>query len=78
MSLIFDSFSSMERAQAFVAKVKERFGLAGQVFDNSDDARQHDFFPGVQQPIIVHIDRPCKIQDDNRMVDEFDGTFIGT
>jgi len=55
ISLIFDTFSSMERAQAFVAKVQERFGLAGQVFDNSDDTDQ-------QEPIVVHIDR-AEIED---------------
>lgn len=57
MSLIFDSFPNMERAQAFATAVKERYGLDGQVFSDPDKAAEHDWFPWVQVPPIVHIDR---------------------
>jgi hypothetical protein len=58
MSLIFDSFPDMQKAHAFREHVKQRFGLAGQVFATDDEAYDHDPFPfWVQEPPVVHIDR---------------------
>jgi hypothetical protein len=56
MRLIFE-FDEMKRAEEFVAAVKERFGLDGQTFDDADAAFNHDPFPWVLNPPIVHIDR---------------------
>jgi hypothetical protein len=58
MSMIFDSFPNMKQARAFAAAAKQRYdGLASQVFDDADEAFQHDDCPLKQIPPIVHIDR---------------------
>ena len=89
MSLIFDGFPSTSNAVAFVAKVKERFGLHGQVFATDDEAYTDDPRPWACDPPIVHIDR---VKDDGQpleelvaleeqveaSVDDFGGVFCGT
>jgi hypothetical protein len=57
MSLIFDSFPSQEKAEAFAAAVTQRFGLQWQIFDNPVEAHNHDPFIYEQIPPIVHVDR---------------------
>jgi hypothetical protein len=79
MSLIF-MFGEMDRAKAFVAEVKKRFGLDGQVFDDAEEAHRHDPFPWVQEPPVAHIDR-CDPETEvviERLAPGFGGTFIGT
>jgi hypothetical protein len=57
MSLIFIEFPDMQKARAFQEEVKKRYGLEGQVFATADEAHEHDMFPWVQNPPVVHIDR---------------------
>jgi hypothetical protein len=84
MSLIFDRFPSRAAATMFVAHVQNKFGLAGQIFDDQESAMAHDPFPWVLDPPIVHIDRPdlddaTEIEDTvAARVEFFGGTFAGT
>jgi len=90
MSLIFDSFPSLERAVAFAGRVMERYRyrLGAQVFMDARMAHDHDPFPWVQVPPVVHVDRnwldtgedvEFDIEEQIReLVDEFGGTYIGT
>ena len=57
MSMIFDGFASMEQAEAFVAAVKQQYGLDGQTFADEAEAMEHDPFPWRLDPPIVHVDR---------------------
>jgi hypothetical protein len=57
MSMIFE-FKQMEQATAFVAAVKERFGLGGfGPFDDVEEVYRHTLFPFVLDPPVVFIDR---------------------
>jgi hypothetical protein len=87
MSLIFDSFPTMERAHAFQAEVKKRFNLDGQVFADAAEAFDHDPFPYEMKPPVVHIDRPglrttaipfTIEQHIERLVEDYGGIFLGT
>ena len=93
MSLIFDRFPSRDKAESFVAVIQKEFNLAGQIFDDSDSAQEHDPFPWVLDPPVVHIDRPDIKMDDideeiahniaieeavEDRVTDFGGTFAGT
>jgi hypothetical protein len=83
MSMIFNGFPNLEQAQAFAKEVERRYGLNGQVFMDADAAHEHDVFPWVQEPPVVHIDRAendaeateVKVQ---RLAVEFGGKFLGT
>ena len=56
--LVFE-FKEMERAVAFATAVKSRFNLDCRVFDDAEAAAaSHPFFPWVQSPPVVHVDRP--------------------
>jgi Domain of unknown function (DUF4262) len=55
--LIFQ-FKEMDRAKAFAAAVKDRFGLGGRVFDDAGAAERSHMYPFRQFPPVVHIDRP--------------------
>jgi hypothetical protein len=80
MSLIFNEFVNVDRAREFVATVRERFGLEGQVFESEDDAHVHDPFPWVQEPPVTHIDRTDLATEEQviALACEFGGTFLGT
>jgi hypothetical protein len=54
--MIFE-FKKMKDAKAFASAVKTRFGVDGRVFDDADEAARHHWFPWVQYPPVVHIDR---------------------
>jgi hypothetical protein len=81
MSLIFDSFESVEDARAFIAAVTRAYPEHGcQLFTDSESAHEHDFFPFVQEPIVVHVDR-VRYDDEaeiEAIVNDFTGQFIGT
>lgn len=57
MSLIFDQFPTMERAEAFVAEAKRRFDLGGEVFATNAEAYADDARAWVCEPPIAYIDR---------------------
>jgi hypothetical protein len=81
VSMIFDRFSSRERAEAFRAAVMAEIGLEGQIFDTVTAAQEHDPFPGRLEPLIVHIDRSDDRDVEERVVQRatsFGGTFAGT
>jgi hypothetical protein len=91
--MIFE-FKEMEQAKAFAAEVKKRFRLDGRVFDDADEAAASHVFPWVQEPPVVHIDRPWwevspedrKVWDKaweiegkvQKVVSKFNGEFVGT
>ena len=80
MSMIF-GFTEMDRAEAFVAQVKERFGLDGQTFDDEEESYKHAQYPFELTPPVAHINRTC--DDDVRdqvgaLAISFGGKFIGT
>ena len=85
MSLIFE-LPSMTSADEFVAAVKTRFGVEAQIFTTNDDAQEHDPFPWVLNPPIVHVDRGYgggmypgggAESEVEALVLEFGGTFVG-
>jgi hypothetical protein len=87
MSLIFDRFPNPQQARLFVAAVRTRFALDGQVFTDPDEALEHDPFPWQLDGVIVHIDRPvfpeidAEVEVENiieQMGADFGGTFVGT
>ena len=86
MSLIFTRFPDMDQARAFAAAVKDQHGLDGQVFDDAVAAHNHDPFPWVQHPPVVHIDRELDGVDSTvatedaviAMVPKFGGVYVGT
>jgi len=55
--MIFE-FTDMDQAKGFAVAVKKRFALAGRVFDDAEAAARVHMFPWVQNPPVVHIDRP--------------------
>ena len=79
MSMVF-AFADIKKAREFAAAVKQRYGLDGQVFDDADEAHEHDYFPWVQVPPIVHIDRASLETETEveRLVNQYGGTFLGT
>ena len=80
MSMIFDEFVTMDDAKAFVAHVKDRYGLDGQTFDSVEAAMEHDPFPFVLTPPIAHIDRTDSATEQTLWgaVTTFGGKFAGT
>ena len=70
MSLIFDSFPSIESAEAFIVDVQERFRLDGQLFATDAEAYEDDARPWTCCPPIVHIDRFDIDYDDERDIDD--------
>ena len=80
MSMIFDGFPTMADAEAFVAHVKDRYGLDGQTFDSVDAAMAHDPFPFVLNPPVVHIERTDSAIEQQiwDAVTPFGGEFAGT
>jgi hypothetical protein len=85
MSLIFDSFSSRQQADQFVAAVKTETGLEAKVFDTVDEAQEHDPIPATLAAPVVHIDRPQLMEERGEaiehhiedMVGEYGGRFVG-
>ena len=78
--MIFDSFPSLEKAMTFAREIKRRYRLDVEVFTDSKSAHWHDWFPGVQVPPVVHVDR-TEIDTEREieeLVEEFGGVFIGT
>jgi hypothetical protein len=90
--IIFE-FEEMEDAEAFAAEVKSRWGLDSRVFDDAEAAARSHFFPWVQQPPVVHVDRPWWGSDPDtkewdeawkvelqieKLAQKFGGDFIGT
>ena len=87
--MIFE-FKEMDRAKAFAAAVEGRFGLGSRVFDDADEAAKSHAFPFVQNPPVVHVDRPywkTGIPSDEtigierqieELAKEFSGKFVGT
>jgi hypothetical protein len=55
--MIFE-FKDSERAKAFAAAVKERWGLDCRVFDDAKAAERAHLYPFEQKPPVVHVDRP--------------------
>jgi hypothetical protein len=86
MSLIFDSFPSTEKADAFVSVVKERYGLDGAVYSSQEASQDQpqliwDPFPWGLDPPIVLIERHESVQKERAIetaVEPFGGTFVGT
>jgi hypothetical protein len=92
MSLIFDSFGSMESAGASTKAVRERYGIGAQVLMTEEDAQALDPFPGELHPPVVHVDRergrsifapgePLDADEEDLvvgLVQDFGGTYAGT
>jgi hypothetical protein len=84
VSLIFDRFPNLKQARAFATEVKKRYRLNGQVFISAYAAQEHDPFPWVLDPPIVHIERPeteSALETESaveHLVTKFGGTFAGT
>lgn len=81
MSLIFDRFPSMERAQAFAAHVEATFSHETQVFDSQERANENDPFPFKLDGPIVHVERFEDYSHEDEIIQavrSFDGTFAGT
>jgi hypothetical protein len=57
MSMIFDSFPSMQRAIDFAATVEERYGLKTKVFSDPRKSHKYNPVPYDQEPPIVHVER---------------------
>jgi hypothetical protein len=88
--MIFEDFATVHDAAAFITKVQELHPeLHCQMFTDSESAGEHDVFPSVQEPIVVHVDRVAdkgQSIDDlvaaeeaiERLADEFTGVFVGT
>ena len=51
-------FRTMTHARAFAAAVKSRYGLDSRVFDDEEEAARSHMYPFVQEPPVVHVDRP--------------------
>lgn len=65
MSLIFDSFPSLQHAREFADHVTEiEPQLRTWVFETAADANAHDPFPYGLAPPIVHVERPS-LDDDS-------------
>jgi len=81
MSWIFDSFANTERAEGFVAAVKDKYDLEAEVFDTQQESDAVDPFPFVLTPPIVLVERlGGNKQEENlkRLVREYGGDFAGT
>lgn len=82
--LIFDRFPSTERATEFVAAVKDRYALDGEVYASQDESDAADPFPFELTPPIALIERPPltaprKLEAEiENFVQGFDGVFAGT
>jgi hypothetical protein len=72
--MIFE-FKKMDQAEAFAAAVKSRFDLEGRVFDDAEAAARSHFFPWVQTPPVVHVDRPRWKPCDDALQEERDRAF---
>jgi hypothetical protein len=55
--MIFE-FKTMQQAHAFAAAVKRVFDLDSRVFDDVEAAERSHHYPFVQEPPVVHVDRP--------------------
>ena len=90
--MIFE-FNVMKDAENFAAAVKQKFGLDCRVFDDAEAAARSHMFPWVQEPPVVHVDRPWwkkeieTLEWDQAWAVEreieslaklFDGEFVGT
>jgi hypothetical protein len=85
MSMIFDSFDSMDAAREFVAAVHERFGLDGQTFASAEAAHE-DWYRSGRCPPSPTSTAPRFGCDDflateaavEELVGEFGGEWAGT
>ena len=92
MALIFDQFPTQERAEAFVAAVKERHELRGSVYESQDEMNEAfvsveaaegrivDVFPFQLDGLVALIERD-EFADERAIeasVAEFGGRFAGT
>ncbi len=85
--LIFDRFPTRQKAEDFVAYVKDKFNLWAQVYDSQKEANKVDIFPWALDAPIVLVERTllaCDSEGENieilieTDVDKFGGTFAGT
>ena len=84
--LIFDSFPSLKKAEAFARYAKKIFKKRTKVYTDADEAWAADpIIVGLIAP-VVHVER-CDIDDENRLateeaiehsVEQFGGEFVGT
>ena len=82
MSLIFDRFKTELDARSFMEQVRKIYPDAEcQLSMDSMKAHDHDVFPWVQIPPVVHVDRPEDGEDEQvleALVEDFNGVFAGT
>jgi hypothetical protein len=81
MSLIFDHFKTLKRAEEFAQVVRGRYGLDAQVFDSDEEAQEHDPFPWRQEPPVVHVDRSDDLDVEleiEELVRDYGGEHAGT
>lgn len=63
--LIFDSFPSVEQAEAFRVAVRDTWPeLQSWLYDSNAAAQERELFPGELEPPIVHVERPWSGDDD--------------
>lgn len=78
--LIFDSFPTRERAEAFVAAVRSQ-GRIANVYDSQDESNAADPFPFILRPPIVLVERLSGYVGEREieaMVRGYGGDFAGT
>ncbi len=86
MSYILDSFKTEQDARSFMRRVKELHPeIDCQLFMDAREAHNHDVFPWVQIPPVVHVDRMEHGDEDlalgaelEELVEDFTGVYAGT
>jgi len=92
MSMIFDNFPSLEKAEAFAKKVREHYCLRAQVFMEENQAQEHDRGPEVHVDRVVLVVKEKGVRNlrkeiawtiaieegVEKLVEEFGGVYIGT
>lgn len=79
--LIYDSFSSREKASAFANAVIENYGRAAAVYDTQEQSNVVDPFPFRLTPPIVLVDSRDEDEDEPAIIGlarRFGGNFAGT
>lgn len=80
MALIFDRFSTIERAAAFAADVKENHGRNVTIHSDADEAADAGQFPFALGGVVVLVDRQTYDGEEAivELAPTYGGSFAGT
>lgn len=78
--LIFDSFSSRDRATAFAESVRRQLEVTAHVCDTQEEVQRHDAFPFELAVPAVVVERTFDAVEElaEVLVENFGGRYAGT